>query len=67
MTRRYRKTMRGDDLVTIFNNLNEEDIIIHQILIWGKRGGLSKQLDPIAQHEEMIKYNFRTRSLNRLL
>lgn len=80
MTRRYRKDhdlmdKEADDLVTIFNNLKEEDIFQYRypsdfdLNAIGVRGiYLNNYLrwDPVAQHEEMIKkYNFRTRKFER--
>ena len=80
MTRRYRKdhdlmNKEADDLVTIFNNLNEEDIFqyrypsdfdLNKIGVRGIYLNNYLRWDPIAQHEEMIKkYNFRTRKFER--
>ena len=80
MTRRYRKDhdlidKEADDLVTIFNNLKEEDIFQYRypsdfdLNAVGVRGiYLSNFIpwDPIAQQEEMIKkYNFRTKKFDR--
>ncbi len=80
MTRRYRKDhdlmgKEADDLVTIFNNLREEDIFQYRypsdfdLNNVGVRGiYLSNFIrwDPISQHEEMIKkYKFRTKKFDR--
>ena len=80
MTRRYRKDhdlfgYEADDLISIDNTINEEDIWqyrypsdfdINQIGVRGIYLGNYVRWDPKAQHEEMIKiYNYRTSSFER--
>lgn len=80
MTKRYRKDhdlmgFDADDLLTIDNNLNEEDLWqyrypsdfeINKIGVRGIYLGNYVRWDPKAQHEEMIKtYNYMTASFNR--
>jgi len=80
MTRRYRKDhdlmgKEADDLITIFNNLKEEDIFqyrypsdfdLHNAGVRGIYISNFIRWDPIAQHEAMIQsYNFRTGSFER--
>lgn len=74
MTRRYRKDhdlmgIEADDLLNIFDNLNEEDIwqyrypdwnIIHAVGIRGIYLGNYMRWDPLAQHNEMTKlFNYK--------
>ena len=80
MTRRYRKNhdlmgKEADDLVTIFNSINEEDIHqyrypsdidLNNIGVIGLYLSNYIRWDPIAQHEQMIKkYNFKTMKFHR--
>ncbi len=80
MTRRYRKDhdlmgFEADDLISIFNNLSEEDIWqyrypndfeLNEVGVRGIYLGNYVRWDPKAQHEEMIKkFNFKTSSFNR--
>ena len=80
MTRRYRKDhdlmgREADDLITIFNSLNEEDIWqyrypsdsdLHEVGVRGIYLGNFLRWDPIDQHEEMIRrYGFRSRPFMR--
>ena len=80
MTRRYRKDhdlfgYEADDLISIDNTINEEDIWqyrypsdfdINQIGVRGIYLGNYVRWDPQAQHEEMIEiYNYKTSSFAR--
>lgn len=80
MTRRYRKDhdlmgLEPDDLLSIFDNLSEEDIWQYRYPSWsqldavGVRGiylGNYIRWDPLAQHREMIKlYDYQSAEQNR--
>lgn len=80
MTRRYRKDhdlmgLEADDLLSIFDNLNEEDIWqyrypefdnINKIGVRGIYLGNFVRWDPVAQHLDMVKkYNYKSSIQNR--
>ena len=80
MTRRYRKDhdlmgMEADDLLSIFDNLREEDIWQYRYPNWndlnsvGVRGiylGNYMRWDPLAQHHEMVKlFDYESAKQNR--
>ncbi len=80
MTRRYRKDhdlmgLEADDILTIFDNLREEDIWQYRYPRWddinsvGVRGiylGNYIRWDPIAQHRQMVElYNYKSAQVNR--
>ena len=80
MTRRYRKDhdlmgLEADDLLSIFDNLHEEDIWQYRYPNWddlsavGVRGiylGNYIRWDPLAQHHEMVKaYGYESAQQNR--
>ena len=80
MTRRYRKDhdlmgLEADDLLSIFDNLHEQDIWQYRYPHWddisavGVRGiylGNYMRWDPLAQHHEMVKtYGYESAQQNR--
>lgn len=80
MTRRYRKDhdlmgLEADDLLSIFDNLREEDIWQYRYPDWnqlssiGVRGiylGNYMRWDPLAQHHEMVKlFDYESAKQNR--
>ena len=80
MTRRYRKDhdlmgFEADDLLSIFDNLKEEDIWQYRYPSWvelndvGVRGiylGNYMRWDPLAQHQQMVElYNYQSAEQNR--
>ena len=80
MTRRYRKDhdlmgLEADDLLSIFDNLHEQDIWQYRYPNWddlsavGVRGiylGNYMRWDPLAQHHEMVKtYGYESAQQNR--
>ena len=80
MTRRYRKDhdlmgFEADDLLSIFDNLREEEIWQYRYPSWdelddvGVRGiylGNYMRWDPLAQHQQMVElYNYQSAEQNR--
>ena len=80
MTRRYRKDhdlmgFEADDLLSIFDNLREEEIWQYRYPSWDKlddvgvRGiylGNYMRWDPLAQHQQMVElYNYQSAEQNR--
>ena len=80
MTRRYRKDhdlmgFEADDLLSIFDNLKEEEVWQYRYPSWdelndiGVRGiylGNYMRWDPLAQHQQMVElYNYQSAEQNR--